>query len=417
MSLHSLFGSRCIPSGTSLKVWFIALYWIGAFSVVYAQNSQPAIVIRDGRTFLAGEVSIGGDISAIETNSFTCTPIQPFKKGDKVAAMVSDNQAWSVDKRLLQVGAIKVAYPILAMVKSAEAFVVIVPGVLKTKTDIKAGAIVRSDGYQIETTRVLKAGDIIAVLFVGESLLSAEAAEGAKDESEAKPWFTAYEDGMEPNARSSAIEAWRIAGQYVAGSGSVPPTVSSDIRAVAEQGDSEKVQALLKENPALVASKNSMSRTPLHLAAAKGHKNVVEVLLANHADVNAKDVNNETPLHFAAASGSKEVAELLLAEGAEVNAKSNGGRTPLHSAAISGFRDVTELLLAKGAEVNAKDGSGWTALHAAAYKGSRAVAELLLANKADVNARETDGDTPLRTAERSNQVAVAELLRQHGGHE
>src|SRR5579859_4638480 len=151
MSHHPFLGVRSNSSGAGLAVWFLLLYWIGAFNVVYAQNSQPSIVIRDGRTFFAGEVSIGGDISAVETSSFTCTPVQPFKKGDKVAAMVSDNQAWSVDKRSLQVGSNKVAYPILAMVKSAESFVVIFPGVLKAKTDINVGETVRSDGYQIET--------------------------------------------------------------------------------------------------------------------------------------------------------------------------------------------------------------------------------------------------------------------------
>jgi hypothetical protein len=135
-------------------------------------RSVPSIVIRGGKTFLAGEVSIGGDISTIETILFTCNPVQSLKKGDKVLAMVSDDQAWSADKRIMQVGANKIAYPILAMVKSGQSFVVIFPGLLKAKTDIKVGETVRSDGYQVETKRAVNAGDSISVLFVGESRFS-----------------------------------------------------------------------------------------------------------------------------------------------------------------------------------------------------------------------------------------------------
>jgi ankyrin repeat protein len=51
--------------------------------------------------------------------------------------------------------------------------------------------------------------------------------------------------------------------------------------------------------------------TPLHFAAAYGHQNVVELLLASKADVNAKDNNGWTPAHTAAAYGHKDLAELL----------------------------------------------------------------------------------------------------------
>jgi hypothetical protein len=94
-----------------------------------------------------------------------------------------------------------------------------------------------------------------------------------------------------------------------------------EIHDAARNGDLGKVKALLKDNPDLVFSKESAGGTPLHGAAYRGHKDVVELLLASKADVNAKSKNGWTPLHEAAANGYKDVAELLLANKADVNAK------------------------------------------------------------------------------------------------
>jgi ankyrin repeat protein len=74
--------------------------------------------------------------------------------------------------------------------------------------------------------------------------------------------------------------------------------------------------------------------TPLHQAAYKGHKEIVELFIAEGADVDAKDDKGYTPLHWAARNGHKEIAELLIAKGADVNAKADGGRTPLDMAKL-----------------------------------------------------------------------------------
>jgi ankyrin repeat protein len=82
-----------------------------------------------------------------------------------------------------------------------------------------------------------------------------------------------------------------------------------------KQGNLEEVKALLRDNPDLVFCKDNDAWGPLHWAAASGHKDVAELLLANGADVNAKDSNGWTPLHFAAAYGYKDLAELLRRRG------------------------------------------------------------------------------------------------------
>jgi hypothetical protein len=167
------------------------------------------------KAFLAGAISIGGDISTIETKSFTCTPLFPLKKGDKVAAMLSDEQAWSVDKLPLQVGTIQVAYPILAMLKSADAFHAIFPAVLKTKAEIKVGETLRADGYRIEAKRAFRAGESIPVLRVGDSFLSVEAGAGLKDKGKEEPLFAAYKEDTTISEVVALVEAWRIENKHV----------------------------------------------------------------------------------------------------------------------------------------------------------------------------------------------------------
>ena len=128
---------------------------------------------------------------------------------------------------------------------------------------------------------------------------------------------------------------------------------SSSIHEAAEDGNLEKVKALLKDNPRWVFRKDHEGRTPLHAAASKGHKDVAKLLMDYKSDVNAKKKYGYTPLHYAA-HGHKDVVELLLAKKADVNARDNIGYTPLHEAARNGYKDVAALLLANKADVNAK---------------------------------------------------------------
>jgi hypothetical protein len=219
MNMRSFFSRHCYSVFSRVVVTLATLVVPAWSNHAFCQGIPSVSISTDKsgktRTFLAGAISIRGDISALETKSFTCTPVYPLKKGDKVAAMVSDDQAWSPDTHLLQVGTNQVAYPIFAMVKSADGFHSVFPAILKAKTDIKAGETLRSDGYQIEAKRAVKAGDSIPVLFVGDSLLSVEAATGAKNKGEAEPWFAAYKDDTKASDRAALVEAWRLENEHV----------------------------------------------------------------------------------------------------------------------------------------------------------------------------------------------------------
>ena len=141
--------------------------------------------------------------------------------------------------------------------------------------------------------------------------------------------------------------------------------IGADIYYAAAFGNLGELRALLKDNPALVFSRDNFGNTPLHVAVDRGQKDAAELLLINKADINARDKSGQTPLHVAVKidwPNQRDVVELLLANRADVNARDNDGWTPLHWAADRGHPAIAELLLASGANVNAKSGGGYTPL-------------------------------------------------------
>ena len=121
---------------------------------------------------------------------------------------------------------------------------------------------------------------------------------------------------------------------------------SIDIFKAIEAGDVQQVRKLLEQSGGADKDKQDefFGYTPLHCAAAKGHKEIVEILLRAGADKDKQDMSGSTPLHGSAFYGHKEVVEILLRAGADKDKQDKYGRTPLHWAAESGHKEIVELL-------------------------------------------------------------------------
>ncbi|KAJ5552381.1 hypothetical protein N7494_001759 [Penicillium frequentans] len=150
------------------------------------------------------------------------------------------------------------------------------------------------------------------------------------------------------------------------------------------------------------------------LAAARGQKAIIKLLVERGADLEVNDEYSRTPLHHAARCGSDTVAKLLLEEGADLEAKDGDFRTPLQHAAMRGHEAVLKLLLEEGADSEAKDKYSRTPLHHAARCGSDTVAKLLLEGGADSEAKDGDFRTPLQHAAMRGHEAVVKLLLERG---
>lgn len=117
-----------------------------------------------------------------------------------------------------------------------------------------------------------------------------------------------------------------------AGAGCLHPIHHSayrEIHGAARDGDAAQVSADLAQNPGDINLPDDAGLTPLHLAAATCHTNVVIVLLDEGARIDCPAKDGASPLHLAAQEGCADGVNLLLAKGANVNARDNQGRTPL----------------------------------------------------------------------------------------
>lgn len=78
-----------------------------------------------------------------------------------------------------------------------------------------------------------------------------------------------------------------------------------------------------------IAARTNAGATPLHLAAAKGDFDMVELLLERGSDVQARDERGWTPLHYAADQSEHEEVVTALVElgGADIEATTNSGQT------------------------------------------------------------------------------------------
>uniref|UniRef100_A0A2I3LCR8 Ankyrin repeat and SOCS box protein 10 n=1 Tax=Papio anubis TaxID=9555 RepID=A0A2I3LCR8_PAPAN len=198
--------------------------------------------------------------------------------------------------------------------------------------------------------------------------------------------------------------------------------LTTPLHVAASRGHTEVLRLLLRRRARPDSAPGG--RTALHEACAAGHTACVHVLLVAGADPNIADQDGKRPLHLCRGPGTLECAELLLRFGARVDGRSEEEEeTPLHVAARLGHVELADLLLRRGACPDARDAEGWTPLLAACDISCQSTADaeattarclqlcsLLLSAGADADAADRDKHRPLHLACRRGHAAVVELL-------
>jgi uncharacterized protein len=149
-------------------------------------------------------------------------------------------------------------------------------------------------------------------------------------------------------------------------------------------------------------------------AAAVGNPGLLAMALeAAPGGVNEYSGDGWTALHLAAAFGSPEAVQLLLERGAAVDAVSTNAQKnqPLHAALALGRNPETiRMLLAAGADPNARQTAGFTAIFSAAAANRRDLVELLVSHGADPAILNDFGQNAASFARERGHVDLADWL-------
>ncbi|KAK4217351.1 ankyrin repeat-containing domain protein [Rhypophila decipiens] len=180
-------------------------------------------------------------------------------------------------------------------------------------------------------------------------------------------------------------------------------------------GNKRVMEALLESPKVNVDFRNMEMRvTALWIAAFRGDKDLVELLLNRNASLNMADVSGLTPLAIATWRGHEETIKSMLAsEKADITFRDCKGRTALMAAASSASATTFGLMLQRDKNLNRLDYTGRSAIFHAIRAGNHAVIDLIL-SEPSLNIAVTDlhGSTPVSMAARFGDRTTLQKLFQ-----
>ncbi|XP_074127115.1 uncharacterized protein LOC141544622 [Sminthopsis crassicaudata] len=191
---------------------------------------------------------------------------------------------------------------------------------------------------------------------------------------------------------------------------------SKDLRKIhkaALRGDVAKVQQLLLLGKNDVNDLDKVKRTPLHLACANGHPDVVSLLVEKNCKLNLLDNDSRTPLIKAIECQQKECATILLEHGADPNLGDGNNNTALHYVVLGHNEFIAKKLLQYPTDIEAKNKEGLTPLLLAISRNNINMADLLLENGANANALDNAKRTALMIAVTQESSDLVTLLLHH----
>ncbi len=212
----------------------------------------------------------------------------------------------------------------------------------------------------------------------------------------------------------------------------------------ARLGDIDLLRKFLENNLCHVDCQNNNGDTALIWAANKGHRGIVDFLIANKCNLNVRNKNGFTAFLSACHNKRIEIATCFLELGVDVNSQTDNGISALHIACNeiiggaelvrllckydckithdafftscnSGYTEIINLLLKAGFDPLSDGRQGGSYIALACMRGHLQIVEALIAHNCDINATNVgcDGESCLVMACRGNYVEIVKLLLAH----
>lgn len=192
-------------------------------------------------------------------------------------------------------------------------------------------------------------------------------------------------ENTQPNPRPDAVEILSSPSRHHPNEGTTTGCASTSTR---PPRDSSLGSSSGRDEGESLDLQNSGWRSPLHIAAHRGHDQIVKLLVRHGQDCNQKDSDGTTPLIHAVIGGYEDVVSTLLQHAARVSETDTYGRSSIHWAIIHQRKTILAMLLENchglNAAVNAYDDHGQTPLHIAIYIGLEEEVQILLRYGADL---------------------------------
>ncbi|XP_060586639.1 uncharacterized protein LOC132742290 [Ruditapes philippinarum] len=181
---------------------------------------------------------------------------------------------------------------------------------------------------------------------------------------------------------------------------------NSPLIAAAKCGSTKCIELLLR-NGADINFRNKNNWSALDKAILNHQTEACKMLLVHNAQVNCKAGKyKRTPLHISADKGDKDITELLLKYGASITAKDFRGHYPIHCAVLTKFPCIKVVEMLLNADVSRKTLTrrisygiksaikGADMFHVAVYKADCRLVDLLLKHNLTPNIQDFYGQTP-----------------------
>ncbi|KAJ4745180.1 hypothetical protein LUZ62_079585 [Rhynchospora pubera] len=185
---------------------------------------------------------------------------------------------------------------------------------------------------------------------------------------------------------------------------------------------------VLQFKPKLAQMPNRDGRLPLHLAAARGHLQVVEKLVDQQDGQNLylypESKYGYMPAHIATINGKHTIMKMLIERCKDVLDKTTHRKeTLMHLAVIANCIGSVRYLINQDVNLNEKDVDGNTCLHLACQKKNhQIITHLLEQDGIEVNSINARGLTPLDvllvySCDSATNASLVNMLRRVGGEE
>ena len=174
------------------------------------------------------------------------------------------------------------------------------------------------------------------------------------------------------------------------------------------------INFLLQTGRADIEAKDKDGYNPLLLAASEGNAEAVDILLKLHADIFVIDKEDRTVLYWAAMQNHKNVIDVLLKDSRSsqlLQASDRFDNTPLHVAALNNRAEVSAYLKTRYQTTNITNVSGFTPLHYAAENGHTEIVKIIYENQC--NPGNLWGNTPLHYASNEGHLEVVSFFLEH----